>query len=581
MKIIHIALMVILTVGSMPAQEDCFELPDSLALLLQENDKADMNRVEALDIVTNALFDQRQFTKAQPYINELTELSSILNDNYLNALCDYYRGRLLFCTSKYKESLAYLLKAEKTYDLLRKNEKTLRLGMRIYNLLAGCYVQSRMFPEYYQYIRNAMEINKGLKDKRADNILKLNYIYSIGVLEDFSEAISLYKDLLTESTFISNKAKYTIFNNIAECYYQLHTYDSAFMYYDSTALTTSSVQDVIRVLNGKAKVCNATGKYREAIHHAEKCLDTLRLDGSEEPKSHTLNILAYAYHKLSENDTALVIVDKGIAIARENSFLWDEKEGMSVKNDILYDLGRYREAVENLKLTNMLDDSLKETAKMNLFEQLHLQYRFKEAEAQLEHEREMDKMTQVKKRLTLYLAIVILAILIVIVLLLLKRKNILLRDRKIKSDMLADELDKKRRELTSNLLVQTEKNNALKGIIEDLSKVNGKDELSRKVLLSSVKRLRQHLDNNTFKEFDCHFVEVHPKFYDNLLSDFPELTRNELRLCAYIKMKLSSKEIATINNITVNGVIMARKRLRKKLKINDTDKTFTAFLARY
>ena len=62
--------------------------------------------------------------------------------------------------------------------------------------------------------------------------------------------------------------------------------------------------------------------------------------------------------------------------------------------------------------------------------------------------------------------------------------------------MLADELDKKRRELTSNLLVQTEKNNALKGIIEDLSKVNGKDELSRKVLLSSVKRLRQHLDNN-------------------------------------------------------------------------------------
>ena len=45
-----------------------------------------------------------------------------------------------------------------------------------------------------------MEINKGLKDKRTDNILKLNYIYSIGVLEDFSEAISLYKDLLTEST---------------------------------------------------------------------------------------------------------------------------------------------------------------------------------------------------------------------------------------------------------------------------------------------------------------------------------------------------------------------------------------------
>jgi len=52
-----------------------------------------------------------------------------------------------------------------------------------------------------------------------------------------------------------------------------------------------------------------------------------------------------------------------------------------------------------------------------------------------------------------------------------------------------------------------------------------------------------------------------------LKESYPDLTPNELKLCAYLRMNLSSKEIAQLLNITVKGVEVARYRLRRKLQL--------------
>ena len=70
-----------------------------------------------------------------------------------------------------------------------------------------------------------------------------------------------------------------------------------------------------------------------------------------------------------------------------------------------------------------------------------------------------------------------------------------------------------------------------------------------------------------WEQFALHFDKTHSDFLKALKERYPNLSANELKLCAYLLMNLSSKEIAQLMNISVRGVEISRYRLRKKLTI--------------
>ncbi|MGC9345044.1 MAG: helix-turn-helix transcriptional regulator, partial [Bacteroidales bacterium] len=74
-------------------------------------------------------------------------------------------------------------------------------------------------------------------------------------------------------------------------------------------------------------------------------------------------------------------------------------------------------------------------------------------------------------------------------------------------------------------------------------------------------------DKNQNKIFKTYFEEVHEEFFKRLKEKHPNLTPRDLNLCAYIKMNLSNKEIASLLNISTRGVEISRYRLRKKLDL--------------
>ncbi|SEA10297.1 Y_Y_Y domain-containing protein [Arachidicoccus rhizosphaerae] len=82
-----------------------------------------------------------------------------------------------------------------------------------------------------------------------------------------------------------------------------------------------------------------------------------------------------------------------------------------------------------------------------------------------------------------------------------------------------------------------------------------------------------------WEQFAIHFDEVHNNFLANLKSQYPELTPADLKICAYIKMNLSSKEMAQLLNISLKGVEVARYRLRKKLGIPGAQTSLYDFLS--
>lgn len=77
--------------------------------------------------------------------------------------------------------------------------------------------------------------------------------------------------------------------------------------------------------------------------------------------------------------------------------------------------------------------------------------------------------------------------------------------------------------------------------------------------------------NFQWKNFKLLFEEIHPEFFNELLSNYPELTTNELRHLALIKMNLSTKEIAQIFIVKPTSIQVARHRLKRKLHLTEQD----------
>lgn len=67
--------------------------------------------------------------------------------------------------------------------------------------------------------------------------------------------------------------------------------------------------------------------------------------------------------------------------------------------------------------------------------------------------------------------------------------------------------------------------------------------------------------------FETHFENVHEEFLKRIKQAYPDLSPRELKLCAYLRMNSSSKEISVLMNISTRGVEIARYRLRKKLDL--------------
>jgi FixJ family two-component response regulator len=77
----------------------------------------------------------------------------------------------------------------------------------------------------------------------------------------------------------------------------------------------------------------------------------------------------------------------------------------------------------------------------------------------------------------------------------------------------------------------------------------------------------ERLDAN-WEQFSQHFDQVHVDFQNRLRERYPHLTKNDLKLCAYIRLNLSSKEIASLMFVTVRAVEISRFRLRKRLDLD-------------
>ena len=82
-----------------------------------------------------------------------------------------------------------------------------------------------------------------------------------------------------------------------------------------------------------------------------------------------------------------------------------------------------------------------------------------------------------------------------------------------------------------------------------------------------------------WEEFETRYQQVHEGFYEKIRERFPDLSPTEEKLCALLRLGMSSKEIAELSQQSVKSVEVARSRLRKKLNLTNTNVNLSTFLA--
>ena len=151
----------------------------------------------------------------------------------------------------------------------------------------------------------------------------------------------------------------------------------------------------------------------------------------------------------------------------------------------------------------------------------------------------------------------------------------------LKNEKLQAELKNKNTELASTAMHLVQKGDLLSKIKEELTRLkkNSGGELAPDDFKKLIRALKEE-DNmdEEWHQFSTHFDTVHLNFLRSIKRRYPILTPNELKLCAYLHMNLSSKEIAQHMKISVRGVEISRYRLRKKLQISTETNLFDFLL---
>jgi ligand-binding sensor domain-containing protein/DNA-binding CsgD family transcriptional regulator len=133
------------------------------------------------------------------------------------------------------------------------------------------------------------------------------------------------------------------------------------------------------------------------------------------------------------------------------------------------------------------------------------------------------------------------------------------------------EIKKKNSELASSTLNNIKKNELLTRLITDIENID--ENVLNSSLHSPIKKVIKKINSNLLDKedwltFQLHFNNSHTQFFEKLREKHPDLSSNEIKLSAYLKLNLSSKEIASLMHVAITSIEQSRYRLRKKINLD-------------
>jgi DNA-binding CsgD family transcriptional regulator len=364
----------------------------------------------------------------------------------------------------------------------------------------------------------------------------------------------------------------------AERYYRLAS--ASFIKTNNTAYLPISYIKIGGLLQKKKQQAASLGYYEKALALAQRTKNKqaearalLALGSWHLTFGHNLGVAEKNYN--SSLKITKVLQDKSFEIKTLEAMIALKKAQ-----------GAYAEVSQLQESIITLKEQFYATERQQIEKHLEVQFEVSEQNRKLK----LISAQQEVSKLTNYLLVSLLALLLLVFSFLyyfLKRINkrdkqllstkeamvALMEEQKVlKEAQFQNDLEHKESQLSAITIQILEKNQLLDEIKTILHKKEPTAESDLKKLVT-----KYTIQDNNWKDFDHYFESVNKNFYTRLKQKYPEISTNDLKICALIKLNLSIKEMAAILNISPDSVKTARHRLRKKLQLS-TEENLTDFI---
>ncbi len=443
-------------------------------------------------------------------------------------------GIIYYDIGNQSKSSEYFFLSLKIYEKLKNKDGIGGTFCRIGTL----YLDQKDYIKAVEYYSNSIRLARELKNDMgiASNLNNLAKVYS--EKKEYAKALQTYEEALQIN--LENNETYLVasnYLNIADVYLKMNEYAAA-----------------ITKLNQARKIFEKLGnKLRQARSQAllsEIYLKTGQLSQAEELALSALRI----GQKLGYKE---IIVSSSAALSK----LYLKK------ND---SVAAFRYYI----LEKQYQDSLFRDEKQKTLASLEFQYRFEKNEQNVQLARQ---------RRNIAIIVISGCLLFSIVIIILISKQLRLKAKKLELEKASHEreLDFKNKEMVLNVMSLMKKNEMLADLSQKLIHIEEESTSaeSKNTIKKVAHELQKSQEDEIWKEFSHRFKEVHGEFYDNLLQKYPTLSPNELKLCAFLRLNMSSKDIAELTGQRVASLETARYRLRQKLGIANSEVNLITFLS--
>lgn len=492
--------------------------------------------------------------------------------------------------------------------------------VNIYNKLASYYSTSEL-KKSEQFARLALDLST--KTGYRKGIAYANYElarffthYDFTLAESFiitalDEAVNTgdsllmakVRNLIGVTRFVSNNVEGAMkyYNQALDYYLRNHqdslaagTYQNMAQAYSSQNKDSLAIQYFLKAIeiNQKynnqywlainylniGKHYNKKAQYDKTLQYFNKSLEILLANNFNTQLPFLYCHLSDIYLQTGDLKMAVQYAKLALPLAKKANSRYDLKFAYIILSNIYFQQHKMDSAYYYQKKLGEINDSIYKSERTESIDMLEIKYKYQE-------ELKINKLNNQRKQITLLLIIAILAGLIVTIYLsyrLILRKKQLENERLSREKQLLEkEIEMKSREVTYKLLQVANQNQLISKVIDTLTTNNESLPENDSTFGEVISELRLHQKFDLWEAFEKEFTQLHPNFFSNLTKAYPNLTQYELRLSAFLKLNMNSKEIADIMHLNAASIMKARYRLRKKLNFTDSDESLNSFFMKF
>ena len=563
------AMVLCLFISPLPAQNSV--IVDSLltSLSLAKDPNA---RIEAM-LGLSAELEGSDQNKALKYAQQAYLLSSQSGNRKgeINSLIQ--KGNCYFRMSEYRRAMDC---AEHSMAMASELKMDREIA-RSLNVIGGIYNELGEYDNSSEHFFKSLTIFEKIHDKKgvSQSLGFLGTVYDSQkeynkALEYLNRSLSIAKGLGDRSLITKN------LNNISIVYLHLEKYDTSLIYITEALRINKQLNDKRKMgLNyinigltqvKQHKHGDAMGNFQEALKLSKEINNRVQI-------AICYINMGGCYYQTGNKSASLEAYKAALIEARQNGYMKIIYEAASVLGKIYLERKDTISAFKYKIIENQSKDSLGQLRTIRNLTELEFKYQADKKELEKEIARQ-------KKESMMLIAIIGLVAGLIIAILFLSRNRIKSKHAALEKRTVEKELSFKNKELSINLMALMKKNEMLSDISNRLSQIEKEEitEASKAVISKISHQLSIGADEKIWKEFSVRFQEVHTGFYEALLVKFPDLTQNELKLCAFLRLNMSTKEISELTGQTVLTIEKSRTRLRKKLGIANSELNLVTFL---